>query len=276
MASTIVCGFAGEFRDLTTAAYPLGNGYRWYFPGLMRFNAPDAMSPFGAGGANPYAYSSDDPINRSDPSGHASFGILERLFPGRGTPEMGGGGVRSGESMGASIAREPARGRAGAAARHADDNVHHDLPPPYDEPSGHDVPLTHVMPPLPTYHQEVVAPLYGRIKHEIASLADDMGGELNRLYGVHGARRSTPTFGDLIGPYFFNRSKWMELRRRRNEEMATRLNNLDEYRARLIDIKAKINTRVSSVSVLDADPLFKAELVSDYRKLKKVFKTLTY
>ena len=48
-----------------------------YLPAWMRFNAPDSLSPFGAGGANPYAYCKDDPINRIDPNGHfnmAAFG----------------------------------------------------------------------------------------------------------------------------------------------------------------------------------------------------------
>ncbi len=47
----------------------------------MRFHAPDSMSPFGAGGVNPYAYCSGDPINNSDPSGH-----MNRQAPGRKKP----------------------------------------------------------------------------------------------------------------------------------------------------------------------------------------------
>ncbi|MEN5279281.1 RHS repeat-associated core domain-containing protein, partial [Brucella sp. TWI432] len=41
---------------------------------LMRFNAPDSLSPFGQGGVNPYAYCQGDPINFADPSGHVTVG----------------------------------------------------------------------------------------------------------------------------------------------------------------------------------------------------------
>lgn len=71
--TTLRLGYSGQYRDPVIAAYPLGNGYRIYLPGLMRFNAPDNLSPFGLGGVNPYAYCLDDPINRSDPSGHVAF-----------------------------------------------------------------------------------------------------------------------------------------------------------------------------------------------------------
>ncbi|ARP92752.1 hypothetical protein CAL14_14780 [Bordetella genomosp. 9] len=70
-------GYTGQYRDPVTRGYPLGNGYRFYLPGLMRFAAPDSMSPFGKGGVNPYVYCEGDPVNRTDPSGHFDFfGIL--------------------------------------------------------------------------------------------------------------------------------------------------------------------------------------------------------
>lgn len=50
----------------------LGNGYRGYPPAFFRFTVPDSLSPFGAGGVNPYVYCAGDPINRADPSGHMS------------------------------------------------------------------------------------------------------------------------------------------------------------------------------------------------------------
>ena len=62
-------GFNGELPDPVTGHYLLGNGYRAYNPVLMRFNSPDRLSPFGAGGINTYAYCKGDPVNRVDPSG---------------------------------------------------------------------------------------------------------------------------------------------------------------------------------------------------------------
>ncbi|EDO1767234.1 RHS repeat-associated core domain-containing protein [Salmonella enterica] len=66
-------GFNGEATDDFSGLYHLGNGYRPYSPTLMRFIAPDSMSPFGAGGINVYAYCAGEPINHSDPSGHISW-----------------------------------------------------------------------------------------------------------------------------------------------------------------------------------------------------------
>lgn len=74
MRTPISIGFAGEYEDLIAVAYPLGSGYRWYLPGLMRFNAPDSDSPFGNGGVHPYAYCAADPINDIDPTGHMLVG----------------------------------------------------------------------------------------------------------------------------------------------------------------------------------------------------------
>ncbi|WP_066947618.1 RHS repeat-associated core domain-containing protein [Streptomyces lushanensis] len=68
-----VLGFDGERTDPALGWYHLGNGYRPYHPGMMRFTAPDELSPFGAGGINPYAYCLGDPVNRVDPSGHLSW-----------------------------------------------------------------------------------------------------------------------------------------------------------------------------------------------------------
>lgn len=65
-------GFNGQRVDPVSQCYHLGNGARSYNPVLMRFNSPDSLSPFGAGGINPYTYCLGDPINRSDPSGHIS------------------------------------------------------------------------------------------------------------------------------------------------------------------------------------------------------------
>ncbi|MDC9604672.1 RHS repeat domain-containing protein [Xenorhabdus griffiniae] len=74
--------YNGERLDPAADAYHLGNGYRAYNPVLMRFNAPDSWSPFGAGGVNPYAYCLGDPINRIDPTGHISLGSLLGIIGG--------------------------------------------------------------------------------------------------------------------------------------------------------------------------------------------------
>jgi RHS repeat-associated protein len=66
-------GFNGERPDPVSGAYHQGNGYRAYNPVLRRFNCPDSLSPFGAGGINPYAYCLGDPVNRTDPTGHISW-----------------------------------------------------------------------------------------------------------------------------------------------------------------------------------------------------------
>lgn len=68
--------FAGAYWDAVTHGYPLGAGYRWYSPPLMRFGSPDERSPFGAGGINPYAYCGADPVNRIDPSGRSWLSAL--------------------------------------------------------------------------------------------------------------------------------------------------------------------------------------------------------
>lgn len=74
-----ILGYTGEYQDPVTGGYPLGNGYRMYLPELMRFSAPDDLSPFDEGGIHPYVYCGDDPINHSDPSGHISIQALEEF-----------------------------------------------------------------------------------------------------------------------------------------------------------------------------------------------------
>ncbi|WP_448632310.1 MULTISPECIES: RHS repeat-associated core domain-containing protein [Pseudomonas fluorescens group] len=73
-------GFNGERLAPVTGHYLLGNGYRAFSPVLLRFNRPDRLSPFGAGGVNAYAYCVGDPINRSDPNGTAGFFTWIRNF----------------------------------------------------------------------------------------------------------------------------------------------------------------------------------------------------
>lgn len=73
------CGFNGELRDLLTGHYCLGNGYRVSNTNLGRFQSPDIFSPFGSGGINAYAYCEGDPINHTDPTGHARTKATELL-----------------------------------------------------------------------------------------------------------------------------------------------------------------------------------------------------
>ena len=64
-------GFNGEYLNSNLPLYLLGNGHRSFTPALMRFQSPDSLSPFEAGGINPYCYCGGDPINRSDPTGRS-------------------------------------------------------------------------------------------------------------------------------------------------------------------------------------------------------------
>ncbi len=70
MSRVLTLRYTGLNEDSITDAYPLGNGYRFYLPSLMRFTALDASSPFDEGGDNPYAYCEANPIDRRDPTGH--------------------------------------------------------------------------------------------------------------------------------------------------------------------------------------------------------------
>lgn len=70
--------FNGERADPITGHYLLGNGYRAFNPVLMRFNSPDSWSPFGRGGLNAYAYCGGDPVNQTDPAGHAPIIVVNR------------------------------------------------------------------------------------------------------------------------------------------------------------------------------------------------------
>ncbi|GFM49193.1 sugar-binding protein [Pseudomonas cichorii] len=72
-------GFNGEVRDEASGWYLLGRGYRAYNPTLMRFHSPDSLSPFGAGGLNPYVYCLGDPIGLTDPTGHISHSLFMGL-----------------------------------------------------------------------------------------------------------------------------------------------------------------------------------------------------
>jgi len=72
--------FNGEVRDQASGWYLLGQGYRAYNPTLMRFHSPDSLSPFGAGGVNPYGYCQGNPIAFQDPTGHSVGKLEHRVF----------------------------------------------------------------------------------------------------------------------------------------------------------------------------------------------------
>ena len=75
--------FNGELPDLPTGLYILGSGYRPYSAVLMRYTAPDTLTPFGVGGLNTYSYNNGDPTNYTDPTGHfkVSVRVARRLNP---------------------------------------------------------------------------------------------------------------------------------------------------------------------------------------------------
>jgi RHS repeat-associated protein len=91
--------FNGEVRDPDSGWYLLGNGYRAYNPGLMRFHSPDSLSPFGVGGLNPYTYCLGNPIALRDPTGHQASNLSgrPRRYPEDQLPALTGrsGGVEA-------------------------------------------------------------------------------------------------------------------------------------------------------------------------------------
>ncbi|MFJ4386274.1 RHS repeat-associated core domain-containing protein [Pseudomonas sp. NPDC089408] len=80
--SDVALGFVGEWWDIATEGYLLGNGQRLYRPELMRFCSADSISPFGKGGLNSYAYCQCDPVNHVDRSGHDFVRTLQQFFSG--------------------------------------------------------------------------------------------------------------------------------------------------------------------------------------------------
>ncbi|MGG1944015.1 RHS repeat-associated core domain-containing protein [Trinickia sp. NRRL B-1857] len=124
-----LAGFTGVYRDCATFAIPLGNGYRWYLPWLMRFAAPDSWSPFGAGGIHPYAYCAADPINRSDRSGHMWSGLLKDVSEtaGENTREAAGEAASSLAAQTSQRATQEATkstpSTSGEASRSSDDSA---------------------------------------------------------------------------------------------------------------------------------------------------------
>ena len=108
-------GFNGERPDPLTGHYHLGKGHRAYNPQLMRFNSPDQLSPFGAGGLNAYAYCVGDPVNRSDPSGRTS--VEDILITGIAMIGVLGGGVGLYATLKAASVTKTARLSTAVAAK---------------------------------------------------------------------------------------------------------------------------------------------------------------
>lgn len=98
-----VLGFNGQRAEASTGQYPLGHGRRVYNPALMRFHQSDALSPFGQGGLNAYAYCEGDPVNRTDPSGRAA----EWMSPTTAIVAIGGNAAVFAAIMLAAVNRKP-------------------------------------------------------------------------------------------------------------------------------------------------------------------------
>ncbi|MEU1481185.1 LamG-like jellyroll fold domain-containing protein [Streptomyces sp. NPDC005760] len=73
LASTLTgtVGYQSEFTDTATGGVDMHS--RWYTPGTGTFDSADTVDNTAVGGsadADPYAYVGDDPLTRTDPSGH--------------------------------------------------------------------------------------------------------------------------------------------------------------------------------------------------------------
>ncbi|MEN5037383.1 RHS repeat-associated core domain-containing protein [Pseudomonas sp. TWI929] len=80
-AAAPVLRFSSQRKGTLTGHYLLGDGYRAFIPTLMRFNAPDSLSPFAQGGLNTYSYCGGDPVNRNDSTGHSWWSWLRPRVP---------------------------------------------------------------------------------------------------------------------------------------------------------------------------------------------------
>ncbi|UVL18724.1 RHS repeat-associated core domain-containing protein [Pseudomonas sp. B21-023] len=76
---SVMLAFNALPLEPSIGCYLLGNGRRAYNPMLMRFQSPDALSPFEAGGLNAYGYCEGDPMNWQDKSGQARS-FIEKIM----------------------------------------------------------------------------------------------------------------------------------------------------------------------------------------------------
>lgn len=72
-------GYEGQCLEVN-GFYLAGNGTRAYSPSLKRFVQADSYSPFLRATENSYAFNLGDPVNRVDPTGHASLPAMISLI----------------------------------------------------------------------------------------------------------------------------------------------------------------------------------------------------
>lgn len=105
-SSLTLLGFNGELFNGLQSGYLLGNGHRYFSPTLMRFQSPDSMSPFLAGGLNAYAYCGNDPINAVDPSGRTRV-VITRTIRRKPFTTLVQHGPHNLVPIGATLVRDP-------------------------------------------------------------------------------------------------------------------------------------------------------------------------
>ena len=121
--TTSLPGFNGEREDPLSGVTHLGNGYRAYSPALRRFTCPDSESPFGEGGINPYVYCNHDPVNNTDPSGHAPPRLTKALLAEAKAEFARNSGKKVTDSLASSVANSNSRTAGTRSARQGTSGV---------------------------------------------------------------------------------------------------------------------------------------------------------
>ncbi|WP_199189458.1 RHS repeat-associated core domain-containing protein [Trinickia dabaoshanensis] len=274
MSDPLFIGFTGAFEDPLTRGYPLGNGYRWYLPTLMRFNAADELSPFDGGGPNSYVYCSDDPVNHRDPTGHIRQGVLTRPLS-RGAGELDATAREPAQDAPIAVVHTSRRGlpayEMGPPPPYGEAESRSEPPPPYMPTDPHSLfaPELPQRRPLPSARPVRVPPVYHLIDRGLSELREDMGEEMLRIHG--GPRPGEPRLpgvGSLITAFFSSGSDWRQLRARRAAELERRAENVRGYRSRLRYLKQRINEDPG----LALQPALKAELRARLKRNKRLLK----
>jgi RHS repeat-associated protein len=109
-------GYIGERADPETGLLYLNA--RYFDPAIGRFISPDWWDPQKEGvGTNHYAYSDNDPVNKSDPNGHAASDPGAEAMGGKdGIRDPAGGGLLDGGKVAGAGAVFGTAGRAAVAA----------------------------------------------------------------------------------------------------------------------------------------------------------------